>query len=133
MNRIGFSMPLTLFALALLVLACTPTAPASTKISVEGTYTAKLPAADAPGREMTLALNADKSCTLTADYVGKPEKIVEKGTWSRSGNTVTVMLTDLGGRPHKNEMTFEIRGNQLVAIKWDRNFYGSVGPGTYEK
>jgi len=104
----------------------------ATGVSFVGTYKAQLPAADASGRNLTLVLNADKSATLTTEYIGK-NTVVQKGTWSSSGAAVTVTLTELDGRAVKVEMTFELKGDELVATQWDKNLYGSVGPGTYKK
>jgi predicted small lipoprotein YifL len=104
----------------------------ATSVSFAGTYKAQLPAADAAGRNLTLVLNADKSATLTTEYIGKGT-IVQKGTWSSSGSSVTVTLTEQDGRPVKVEITFELKGDELVATQWDQNLYGSVGPGTYKK
>jgi hypothetical protein len=104
----------------------------ATGVSFAGTYKAQLPAADAAGRNLTLVLNADKSATLTTEYIGKGT-IVQKGTWSSSDPAVTVTLTEQDGRQIKDEFSFELKGDELVATQWDKNLYGSVGPGTYKK
>jgi hypothetical protein len=95
--------------------------------AVANTYKAILPAADAAQREMTLVLRADKSCTLTTEYAGKPNKFVEKGTWSNNGPFVIVVLTDMNGKAEKNEITFEPKGDELVSTQWDKKLYGSDG------
>lgn len=102
-------------ALALGVLGCDlfPTQP-----TFEGTYKATLPAADASALEMTLALNADKTCTLSSLYVGKSDKpSVDKGQWSSSGNSITIDMTPADGEaPY--QITFELKDGELVPTKW---------------
>lgn len=96
-----------------------------------GTYVAQLPAASSPGRTITLVLNEDASVELSTDYQNGKPPIVETGTWQDNGDgTVTVMLT---GRPdgtvynQPDVVTFGLDGNELKAIAWDTNVYGSEG------
>ncbi|MCB0209766.1 MAG: YbaY family lipoprotein, partial [Anaerolineae bacterium] len=93
-----------------------------------GTYTASLPAADTPGREMTLILNADGTATRTTDYLNGKPAIEESGSWQDNGDdTVTVTLT---GRPTVEEpdvITYELVDDVLTAIEYDLDAYGTEG------
>lgn len=100
---------------------------------IEGTYKAQLPAADAAGRNMTLVLNADKSCTLTTELVGKPDTFVEKGTWRARGDAITISLVEQNGKPENVAITFDFKDGDLVATEWDKTLYGTMGPGRYKR
>lgn len=96
-----------------------------------GVYTASLPAASSPGREMTLTLNADGSATRSTDYLNGEAPIEEIGTWQDNGDgTATVTLT---GRPDgttyesPDVITFQLTDNTLTAIDYDEKKYGSEG------
>lgn len=96
-----------------------------------GMYVASMPAASGPGREVTLLINSDGSAQLSTDYLNGKPPIVEVGTWQDNGDgTTTVALT---GRPdgvtydQPDVVTFGLQGNELIAIAWDRNVYGSEG------
>jgi uncharacterized lipoprotein NlpE involved in copper resistance len=96
-----------------------------------GTYAASLPAASGPGRQVTLVLNADNTVQLSTDFQNGKPPIVEVGTWQDNGDgTVTVMLTGRAdGTPFNQPdvITFGLQGNELRAIAWDTNVYGSEG------
>jgi hypothetical protein len=116
------TIPLIVLILGILVLAaCTaglptpeePIAPAPTAetpaepVAVQlpdefvGVYTASLPAADSPGRDVTVALEADGSVVVTSDYLNNQPPIVETGMWSsNSSGTVTVVLTAQGDQQY---------------------------------
>ena len=79
-----------------------------------GVYAASLPAADSPGRDVTVALEADGLVTVISDYLNDQPPIVETGTWSANPNgTVTVLLTQQGDQRY-----FEPRG-YLVGLEGD--------------
>lgn len=79
-----------------------------------GVYATSLPAADSPGRDVTVALEADGLVTVTSDYLNDQPPIVETGTWSANPNgTVTVLLTQQGDQRY-----FEPRGF-LVGLEGD--------------
>ncbi|GAB4426730.1 MAG: hypothetical protein Kow0031_06580 [Anaerolineae bacterium] len=96
-----------------------------------GTYTAEMRAASSPGRTVTLVLNSDNSVELSTDYQNGKPPIVETGTWQDNGDgTVTVMLTGRADGAMYNQpdvITFGLSGNELKAIAWDTNVYGSEG------
>ncbi len=96
-----------------------------------GMYTASMPSASSPGREVTLLINSDGSAQLSTDYLNGKPPIVEVGNWQdNSDGTMTVSLT---GRPdgttynQPDVVTFGLQSNTLTAIAWDRNVYGSEG------
>lgn len=96
-----------------------------------GMYTASMPSASSPGREVTLLINSDGSAQLSTDYLNGKPPIVEVGNWHDNGDgTMTVSLT---GRPdgttynRPDDVTFGLQGSTLTAVAWDRNVYGSEG------
>ncbi|MCB0196183.1 MAG: YbaY family lipoprotein [Anaerolineae bacterium] len=106
-----------------------PVPPADTATpAFAGTYTASLPAADTPGREMTLTLNADGTATRTTDYLNGDAPIEESGSWEDNGDgTVTVTLT---GRPTvetPDVITYALVDDVLTAVEYDVEAYGSEG------
>jgi hypothetical protein len=77
---------------------------------------------------LTLALKRDKSCTLKTSYHNdKSKEILEKGTWRADGETAVLNLTESGSSPEKIEITFDLQGEMLVAVKYDKSLYGSEG------
>jgi hypothetical protein len=105
-----------------------PTAGASTTApAVAGSYQATGPAADASSLTRRLELATDGAARLTTTYEGKAGSFVEQGTWSASGATVKVALTDNNGRAEQNSITFELRGGTLVATTYNQTLYGASG------
>jgi NlpE N-terminal domain len=95
--------------------------------SFAGTYTQTRRGASAT-QTLALVLRRNQTCTLTTtslDRTGRP--VVEQGTWSSDDQSVTVVLTDTNGQQERNEITFEPRGDRLVATRYDRGRYGSEG------
>jgi hypothetical protein len=96
-----------------------PPPPAST---VAGVYHARLPAADASARVVTLWLQPGGEATMETVYVGKPRTPAESGAWSASGDEVTVRI-DGQAEP----LVYTIAGERLVPKQWDRALYGDSG------
>lgn len=72
-----------------------------------GVYTATLPAADSPGRDVTVALEADGVVTVTSDYLNDQPPIVETGAWSANpSGTITVLLTQQGDQRYFEPRSF---------------------------
>ena len=112
----------------------TPAAPAASAepatAGFSGTYTATLPAADTPGRAMTLVLNPDGSASMTTDYMNGQPAIVETGVWQDNGDgTVTTSFTQVGENvlATPDVITFAQQDNALVAVEFDPEAYGSEG------
>jgi basic membrane protein A len=106
-------------------------APAGASQNFSGTYSASMPAASGPGRQVVLTLNADGSAEFSTDFQNGKPPIVEVGTWQDNGDG-TAMLTLTGradGTPYMTPdvITFGLQGNELRAIAWDQNVYGSEG------
>lgn len=84
-----------------------------------GVYTASLPAADTPGRDITVALDADGAVLVTSDYLNGQPPIVETGVWSANpSGAVTVVLTAQGDQkyfePHSYLVGLE--GDELLVL-----------------
>lgn len=82
-----------------------------------GVYSASLPAADSPGREVTVDLAADGSAQVTSDYQNNQPPIVETGAWSGDASgAASVMLTAQDGQPYfePNTFTLALEGDELV-------------------
>lgn len=93
-----------------------------------GTYMSQLPAADSPGRVITLSLRVGQTVEMTHDYLNKKAPIVQRGTWERhQDGTLTVRLSEQDGRPIRHNITFKLVGDRLQAIVYDHNLYGSEG------
>ena len=57
---------------------------------ISGIYSGTLPAASSPGIKMTLNLSADKTFTLTSEYLEEEDGLfTEKGTYTLKGNILT--------------------------------------------
>ncbi len=84
-----------------------------------GVYTASLPAADTPGRDITVALEADGIVTVTSDYLNNQPPIVETGTWSANpSGTVTVVLTAQGDQQYFEPRSYLVglEGDELLVM-----------------
>lgn len=135
------TIPLIVLALALLALAAcspnlpapeatvppapepqaveAPAAPAEAMLPEQfvGVYAALLPAADSPGREITIELAADGSAVVTSDYLNNQPPIVETGAWSGDASgAVSVALTAQDGQPYfePNVFALALEGEELV-------------------
>ena len=95
--------------------------------AVAGVYTARLPAADASGRIVTLWLQAGGTATLETVYVGKGQAPVERGRWSVRDNEVTVLLLDADDGPRQETLAFTLKDERLAAKTWDRTRWGDAG------
>jgi len=86
-----------------------PVEPVAVQLPEEyvGVYTASLPAADTPGRNISVALEADGIVTVTSDYLNDQPPIVETGAWSANpSGTVTVVLTKQGDQTYFEPRSF---------------------------
>jgi hypothetical protein len=108
--------------LALLAAGCPLPQPPPVANTVAGVYHARLPAADASARVVTLWLQPGGAATLETVYIGKPRQPAETGAWSASGDEVTVRL-DGEAQP----LVYTIVKDQLVPKTWDHARYGDSG------
>ena len=90
---------------------------AETSLDCEGTYKGVLPAADCPGVETTLTLNADKTFALHQVYIDqKNGTFDEKGTYTVEENLLTLYVegTDIS-------YFYKVEENRLRGLDADKN------------
>lgn len=130
MNR----LPRTLFVVVAIVLALVAgrpvlAAPVHQEVT-PGIYVSDtLPAADSPGREITLFLMGDNSAGLMTDFMNDEPVITEVGEWTDNGDgTLTVTLTGTEEEEYAEptEVAFAVDGDTLTTLPDDPN-YGSEG------
>lgn len=93
-----------------------------------GTYTGELPAADSPGRTITLRLSPEGAAEMATDYRNGQPTVVQRGKWSPvAADRARVAFTEIDGRPAAETLTFQLRGTTLTAVQFDRTSYGSAG------
>jgi putative hemolysin len=88
---------------------------------VTGDYTGQAPAADAIGRVLVLSLMPDAAATLTTQYIGKGEPIVETGTWTTMADTIDVTVSN------NATLTFKFDNGTLVLQNPAEAGYGPNG------
>ncbi len=103
----------------------TPTVPPPAEPAVAlpaefvGVYTTSLPAADSPGRNITVELAADGNATFTSDYLNDQPPIVETGAWSANpSGAVTVRLTAQGAQRYFEPRSYLVglEGDELLVL-----------------
>lgn len=93
---------------------------------VVGAYGVELPAADAPGRVITLDLRPDSTCVLKTEFVGKGER-TESGVWSLDARLVRILIGPPRDPSRQKRLAFVAGGDSLVSAEWDTVLYGSEG------
>lgn len=91
-----------------------------------------LPAADSPGRVITLSLYEDGSrAEMTTDFLNETPLIVETGTWeSTEEGKLTVTLTHAEGQGEYATpivITFDDVDGVLTAVDYDPSLFGTEG------
>ncbi len=104
-----------------------PVAPVAPNSKLVGSYSGILPAADAPGRIVTLELALDGTATMATVFIGKGDPFVEIGTWVGMGDRAAVTFTQANGQPQDNRITWTLQGPNLVTTEYDQAQYGSAG------
>lgn len=104
-----------------------PVAPVAPNSKLVGSYSGILPAADAAGRVVTLDLAIDGTATMTTQFIGKGDPIVEVGTWAADGDSAHVSFTQNNGQPQDNRITWTLQGTNLVTTEYDKTLYGTAG------
>lgn len=104
-----------------------PVAPVQPNTKLVGSYSGILPAADAAGRIVTLELALDGTATMTTQFIGKGDPVVERGTWVVDGDNAVVIFTQANGQPEDNRITWTLQGANLVTTEYDQAQYGSAG------
>ena len=104
---------------------------ALTAPAVSATYKSDtLPAADSPGRVITVTLFDDASVTMSTDFLNDQPPIEEVGTWEENADgtlTVSITGTPEGEYDQPDVITFEKDGDQIVAVEYDESMWGSEG------
>lgn len=104
-----------------------PVAPVAPNSKLVGAYSGILPAADAPGRVVTLDLALDGTATMTTQFIGKGTPSIESGTWVGTDDTAEVTFTQMDGQAEDNRITWKLQGNALSTTEYDQGQYGSAG------
>jgi len=89
--------------------------------SFAGIYVARV-AKTAPS--MTVSLGADGTATVTGD-LGKGS-ITSFGSWQGEGRQIKVTFNAAEGAPADTPMVFQLDHNQLQAISWNHDAWGSA-------
>ena len=99
------------------------------KNSAQGTFAAELPAADSPGRVLTLTLNGDNSASLSVDYQNGEPAVVQAGTWTINSisNNVDVTLAKAPSGTETEIMSFAMTADTLALTNWMDLNYGQAG------
>lgn len=106
----------------------TESAPATTPATpnLAGTYTAQLPAADTPGRKVSLVLGADHSATMSTDYMNNQPPATQSGKWelTEDGMLDVTFVSDSGDT---TTMSFHPAGTELHMMNAEAAGYGDMG------
>jgi uncharacterized lipoprotein NlpE involved in copper resistance len=91
-----------------------------------------LPAADTPGRQITLVVTEDGEVTWSTDYMNGEPPIVELGTWESNDEDETVAITLTGREDEEYDepvvITFALGEEAaLEAVEYDESLFGSDG------
>jgi uncharacterized lipoprotein YbaY len=127
MRRIAGPTLWTALIMAALLQGCSSQAHRHYAITGAGTYSANLPAADGPGRILTLTLRPDGTAELVTEYVGKGDAIHSAGKWRQDGGDIRVQLLDAGGDSDGGPLTWTLVTDRLVPKSWDKSRYGEYG------
>lgn len=104
-----------------------PAPPVEANSKLVGTYSGILPAADAPGRIVTLELALGGTATMTTQFIGRGGPSIETGTWTSEGDRAMVILTLANGKPEDNRITWTLEGTKLASTEFDPASYGTAG------
>lgn len=86
-----------------------------------GIYEARFPAADSPGRTITLNLRGDGSATLITAFDGR-DPIARRGQWKQ---TDAVIRLDLESPP--DTLVWTLTADGLTPRSWNKATYGATG------
>ncbi|MEG1758974.1 MAG: copper resistance protein NlpE [Alistipes sp.] len=84
---------------------------AENSLDYVGVYKGTLPAADCPGIEITLVLEADQTCSMISHYIER-DTFAQKGTYTVENNLLTVHFEKQGDAPD----FYKIEENRLMML-----------------
>ncbi|HEX7077083.1 MAG TPA: hypothetical protein VF363_01545 [Candidatus Eisenbacteria bacterium] len=90
-------------------------------------YSIRLPAADAPWREIRARFAPDGSATWTTTYEGKGWPIVERARWVLRNGAVTLTFGEVGRGGPLGPLTYAIADSALVPTAWPKDGWGGFG------
>lgn len=109
-----------------------PVTPTPVPGSLEGTYIAWGPAADASALLWNVLLAPNSNASWLSNYVGKLTSSAT-GVWAQtSENTLDLTLIKQDDKNIHDEFTFEIQGDKLVATQYNHSLYGDNGVTLYK-
>lgn len=94
---------------------------AANSLDYMGTYTGTIPAADCPGIETRIVLDADGTYQLNMEYLERNTGFDEHGTYNIDGNTLTLHPSD-----GKTRSYYKVEENRLRML--DGNMQVIEGP-----
>lgn len=100
------------------------------KQSYVGTFRGEIPLSSGVARVVTLILNEDRTALLLQQYPQGKMPITEQGSWSDNPDgTITVQTSGQGQirRLQTVPLVFRLENNDLIAVKFDQNIWGSGG------
>jgi len=90
-----------------------------------------LPAADSPGRIITLTLFDDATFMLETDFMNDEPAFAEYGDWKISDDETTLTVSITGSEDEEysepNVLVFKEEGDQIVAVEYDESVWGAEG------
>ena len=87
---------------------------AENSLDYAGVYKGVFPAADCPGIETTLTINADKTFTQHSSYIDRNTSFDEKGTYTIQGNILTL-------KSDKGEISYyKVEENKIRKLNADK-------------
>jgi uncharacterized lipoprotein NlpE involved in copper resistance len=76
-----------------------------------GTYSCEVPAADTPGRKITMMLHADKTAMMTTDFMNDQPAITKMGTWAAAASN----YVDVTFQPEAGDTTSPVTMHFMAA------------------
>ena len=90
-------------------------------------FAAQLPAADGPGRIITLRCSDSENASLTTEFIGKGEPFKEAGSWNLEAHILSYQPLNRDSVPMGARMKWTVKGEFLIPLEWDKTLYGSTG------
>lgn len=95
---------------------------------IAGKYTGQSPAAASPERQITLELSDEHTARMVIDYSNGEPPINLEGSWTElRADRARVRFVDSKSGEILDDLTFELRGNRLVAIAYAEKLWGTAG------